>query len=402
MDNQQEFKIVVSVEEFKKKLSIIESEFSVDWLSTQLKKGKHPVPLIWKALKDHIESQKTLSIPIFLELNELTDDIGYCRDIPNYESDVKDRLFFEAKYDHAKYEMSVARLFKSAFERVEFVSIEQGKRTADLVVFHQNSPFFIECTRTNPLKDSRPTYYKKAGSKGKIGEGERFLKRLQGAIKDHNGSLDVFVILLQTKLIVQISENLLKKLKELVSDGFRGVFINDDFSFALSIQDSPIIPEDEELSLKIPLVLNPGSVVGTFTGEKDGKKYFKNIKRCGIYNLSALQINAVLKKFGRKFKRQQTQGHMPGIIFMDLDFSKLDKNDTELYIKLLPIVLTLYFRKGYGQEIGGVGLTHPSFLIPDPKEKNSYIFSNRTSYFVPNPNNSLPQSFPIPGIILTV
>jgi len=404
MESQQEFEKVasVSVEEFKQKLTIIESEFSVDWLSTQLKKGKHPAPLIWKALKDFIESQGNLSLPIFLELNELTDDIGYCRSIPNYESEVKPRLFSCAKYHDAKYEMSVARLFKSVFERVEFIPIAPEKRTADLVVFHKDSPIFIECTRTKPLKGSNSSYYKKAGGKKGIGEGARFLKRLKGAIKDHNGSLDVFVILLQTKLIGQISENLIIKLKELVSAGFRGVFIKDDFAYALSIQNSPVIPDGENLSLKIPLVLNPGSVEGVIAEEKDGQKHIKNIKRCGIYNLDALQINAALKRFGRKFKKQQTQGCMPGIIFMDLDFSKLDQNDTKLYIKLLSIVLTLYFKKGYGQEIGGVGITHPSILSPVPQKDNSYIFLRRTSYFVPNPNNSLPHSFPIPGKILTV
>lgn len=407
--------ISFSQENLQISMTVIENEFKVPWLVKHCRYDQHPVPKMWNTIKENflelnsyptmenIVSQKNVEvIQNVYDLHELSRDILSVSDIPNYESEIKPRLSYWKKFQNVRYEIHVASVLKSVFERVEFVprSTIQGERTADLLVYHENVPFLIECTQTKPFLNTMNKMNTTPLDKKLIGCLNRIIHTLEG---NWNAYLISLRASLESKILEEIKSEEIKLRNSLTlhnNANERGnlTAIDEALQYGLWFEKFPDMSPENNPSLSLDMVIKNGEVVGTFEEDGEGKRYFKNVKRVGIYNLDALKIKTILNKIEDKFKKKQTEDCSPGIVFMDLDLSKLNPATKEIFYKLLSFGLGIYFKSRYAENIGLVAFTTKTTFIESPNLANcGFLYDNapRKPFFVKNIHCSLPSNFPL-------
>jgi hypothetical protein len=384
-------------------VTVIEIVFGAQWLKKRVDKAERlgrqkslrAFMRGWKQAKQALAAGTVAELGLSDDLAAfivLASDLLVAQLLPNFDAAIQPRLKSESQFDKASFELHVAAAAKSSGYEVEFVLVsqQQRERTPDLAVRAEVLQLSIECKR----KDS----YEPAGSLLEPAWDELNYALYESVFK-HLEGLHEFILMnfgeqLASDKIPGIVE-LVKRLAEGASDQ---IVVSRELNCAMSVLYRPPVRVTGNRVAGIPgNWVNRGMHAVMYTTPlrlgRDGLEYMDEL-RFGLYKVDAHRLESIVQSFNAA--RGQLPKDEVGVIYVDLDVSKVAEADTDIYMRLVGIAIKELFTPQDNTRVGAVVLSGGPLMVRSTQHGRSVVSIEWPRYDVRNPYGKLPSDFRLP------
>jgi hypothetical protein len=338
-----------SIAEF---LKVIEQEFGLKWLQRKVKEGssKHWVPGAWKeatTASHQAHTSKVLSLsPQAARLLELASALNLTRGLQGYSTAITADKLKASDFDSHAFVANVAAVGVLGGYEVEFLQVatKEGQKTADLRMRKGPHDLFVECKRKDPTTAATtpdPLFDRL----------RRSLESLHGLLKVHH---EVIVVSIGSLVDSQVAP-IVDLCRTVLGAGGVGIFPGTVPDCAVFIRRAAARPPGLPDGLWIPKWMNPGSVLADVKRLEDGKLQFGLTMRTTLYSIDSHRLGQILNSFGAA-RKQMPEGQS-GLIYIEVDASKIRLGDQAFYFDLMAGWIRNQFSPTANRRVAAVVLT---------------------------------------------